>query len=292
MLVTTYYHPRSLPHPNEIDEIEGPWPQDGLPMAIGEDGDRDDLMGESQAGLYSSDEDEEWNQEESDHLESNDIPEVTPPPAKRRKSEKAVPSGIVSSSKSSAKSKRSGVSRRIQGRLQNMLSLPFDVLFLVYILRIGAMDLVNLARTNKALRDVLMSRKSIWVWLISRRNAGVTKVPNPPDDMSEPAWALLLFGPAVCSQCSTRNIHRVDFALRRRLCTVCRKKYLVPAVKFRYQCPGLNESVMELLPHTKSMAPILRQSLNLCLLTAGPASQLEDGRIAAFPPVVSTGSQI
>jgi len=89
--------------------------------------------------------DEEWNQEESDHPELNDIPEgtferpqephamlivhtVTPPPAKRRKS---VPSGMVSSSKSPAKRKRTGVSRRIQGRLQNMLLLPFDVLFLV-----------------------------------------------------------------------------------------------------------------------------------------------------------------
>ena len=61
------------------------------------------------------------------------------------------------------------------------------------------MDLVNLARTNKALRQVLMSRKSIWVWLVVRRNAGATTVPDPPDDMSEPAWALLLFGPAVCS---------------------------------------------------------------------------------------------
>jgi hypothetical protein len=27
-------------------------------------------------------------------------------------------------------------------------------------------------------------------------------VPDPPEDMSEPAWALLLFGPAVCSVCS------------------------------------------------------------------------------------------
>lgn len=166
MLVTTYYHPRSLPHPDEIDEIEGPWPQDELPMAIGEGGDRDDLIGGSQAGSYSSDEgeghnlvggmgpslifseEEEWNREESDHLEFNDIPEgtlgavkgphttlivhtVTPPPAKRRKSEKAVPSEIASSSKTPAKSKRIGVRRRIQGRLQNMLSLPFDVLFLV-----------------------------------------------------------------------------------------------------------------------------------------------------------------
>jgi hypothetical protein len=95
MLVTTYYHRRSLPHPNGIDEIEGPWPQDGLSGAIGEGGDRDDLMGGFQAGLYSSDEgeehnlvwwhgsesdilgEEEWNQEESDHPDFNDIPEGT-----------------------------------------------------------------------------------------------------------------------------------------------------------------------------------------------------------------------
>src|SRR5882757_8313460 len=126
---------------------------------------------------------------------------VTPPPAKRRKSEKAVPSGVASSSKSPAKSKRTGVSRRIQGRLQNMLSLPFDVLFLVcpyqpeshfrplpneplsqIFSELRPMDLVNLARTNKALRGVFMSRESIWVWLVARRNAGATKVPDPPDD--------------------------------------------------------------------------------------------------------------
>ena len=74
------------------------------------------------------------------------------------------------------------------------------------------MDLVNLARTSKALRGVLMSRKSIWVWLVARQNAGVTKVPNPPDDMSEPAWALLLFGPAVCSVCSQESLRIVSFS--------------------------------------------------------------------------------
>ena len=61
--------------------------------------------------------------------------------------------------------------------------------------------------------------------------------------MSEPAWALLLCGPAVCSlrsqffsrivlilsrfssqQCSTKNVYRVDFARRRRLCIICKKK--------------------------------------------------------------------
>jgi hypothetical protein len=141
---------------------------------------------------------------------------VRPPAGKRRKVEKA---GKASSSKYSAKTKRTGISRRIRGRLQNMLSLPLDVLFLVRLFRggiavpvrpehaiilqilseLGPMDLVNLARTSKALRQVLMSRKSLSVWLVARRNAGLTRVPDPPEGMSEPAWALLLFGPAVCS---------------------------------------------------------------------------------------------
>jgi len=60
-------------------------------------------------------------------------------------------------------------------------------------------DLLTLARTSKDLRRLLMSRKSLWVWITARRNAGETRVPDPPEDMSEPAWALLLFGPAVCS---------------------------------------------------------------------------------------------
>ena len=71
----------------------------------------------------------------------------------------------------------------------------------------GPMDLVNLARTSKALRQVLMSRKSMWVWIAARRNAGVVMVPDPPEDISEPAWALLLFGPAVCSVSKRLFLH-------------------------------------------------------------------------------------
>ncbi|KAH9054760.1 hypothetical protein EDB87DRAFT_1568074 [Lactarius vividus] len=162
------------------------------------------------------------------------------PIAKRRRLEKASPS----------KPKKSGPGRRVQGRLQDMLSLPLDVLFGIFS-ELLPMDLLNIARTSNALRQVLMSRKSTSVWIAARRNAGATVVPEPPEDMSEPAWAQLLFGPAVCSQCSARNIHRVDFALRRRLCTVCRKRNLIFSIKFRSQCPDLKESVMDLLPYTK-----------------------------------------
>jgi hypothetical protein len=51
--------------------------------------------------------------------------------AKRRKLEEPASSSNAGSSASPVKTKRAGTGRRIQGRLQNMLSLPFDVLYLV-----------------------------------------------------------------------------------------------------------------------------------------------------------------
>jgi hypothetical protein len=43
-----------------------------------------------------------------------------------------------------------------------LLKVPLSQIFA----ELGPMDLVNLARTNKALRHVLMSRKSTSVWLV------------------------------------------------------------------------------------------------------------------------------
>lgn len=223
--------------PRESDDDD---PIDGSLAELSSSEDGDDDGGSASVGDEHESDPSEG--EESDSSEFGDPFEATPqaPTAKRRKLEKASPSKL----------KKSGLSRRVQGRLENMLSLPLDVLFVI-LSALRPMDLLNLARTSNALRQVLMSRKSMSVWITARRNAGATVVPDPPEDMSEPAWAQLLFGPAICSQCSARNIHRVDFALRRRLCTVCRKRNLVFSIKFRSQCPDLKESVMDLLPYTK-----------------------------------------
>ncbi|KAI0268999.1 hypothetical protein BGY98DRAFT_318472 [Russula aff. rugulosa BPL654] len=228
-----------------------------------ESDDDNDCMEGSIAASSSSKEDEEqesvWGEPESDasedesdheeidHPEDDDY-EATRPLAKRIKLAKAE---RASSSKSPAKAKGTGVNRRVHGRLQNMLSLSLDALFLI-LSGLGPIDLVNLARTSKALRQLLMSRKSMWVWIVARRNAGAVMAPDPPEDMSEPAWALLLFGPSVCWQCSGKNVHHVDFALRRRLCINCKKKNLVHSTNIRLRCPDLKESVMDLLPYTKN----------------------------------------
>lgn len=254
MPVTTRRQSRSLaPQPNGAERNPPEVRSSGAPLESDYDDPMDGPLGELSSsedddddGGYASEGDEHEPDlsegEESDASDFGDPSQAMPqtPMAKRRKLEKALPS----------KPKKSGPGRRVQGRLQDMLSLPLDVLFGIFS-ELLPMDLLNLARTSNTLRQVLMSRKSTSVWIAARRNAGATVVPEPPEDMSEPAWAQLLFGPPVCSQCSARNIHRVDFALRRRLCTVCRKRNLIFSIKFRSQCPDLKESVMDLLPYTK-----------------------------------------
>lgn len=56
-------------------------------------------------------------------------------------------------------------------------------------------ELLALARTNRILRQVLMSRKSETTWKAAREKIGG---PECPPDLSEPFWADLLFGGMKC----------------------------------------------------------------------------------------------
>jgi hypothetical protein len=149
MPVTTRRQSRGLPQPNATDEGEGTSSVNRV--SINEGGDDDDPMDGPLAKLSSSefeddDEDEHVpSLSEDEDSESSEFGEGTvimhscrsvrsvinlytttampqTPVAKRRKLEKAA---------SPSKVKKSGLSRRVRGRLQNMLSLPLDVLFTV-----------------------------------------------------------------------------------------------------------------------------------------------------------------
>ena len=65
-------------------------------------------------------------------------------------------------------------------------------------------DLLSLIRCTKMLRRTLMSRKAAVIW---KRAAKTLPLPPPecPADMSEPAWANLIFGDPKC-QVSHRTI--------------------------------------------------------------------------------------
>jgi hypothetical protein len=147
MSVTTLLRPRS-PFPNNAsDETERIRIDDSLSRALRESADIDDLMSGFLVG-FSSAEEESGNPDVDVDVDDDDEFEGTfitieghwsclvltctvTLVAKRRKLEKAASLGRAASSVSPAKAKRTGISRRVKGRLQNMLSLPFDVLFLV-----------------------------------------------------------------------------------------------------------------------------------------------------------------
>ncbi|KAI0072229.1 hypothetical protein K474DRAFT_1605514 [Panus rudis PR-1116 ss-1] len=83
--------------------------------------------------------------------------------------------------------------RKVRGRrggLQGLPKMPLELIFKV-LSYLYPMDLLNLARTSKAFRQLLMSKHSAGDWLAARRN--VPEMPNIPENISEPAFANLLF---------------------------------------------------------------------------------------------------
>ena len=117
------------------------------------------------------------------------------PPAKKAKK--------GSAGQSSAKSSRHTKS------LSLLPAMPLDILFevkkknislillptanLVYQVfsRLTPKDIIHLSRTSRTFRDTLMTRNATFVWKAARERFGA---PECPMNMSEPQWAVLLFG--------------------------------------------------------------------------------------------------
>ncbi|KAM5540152.1 hypothetical protein V8D89_006292 [Ganoderma adspersum] len=111
--------------------------------------------------------------------------------------------------------------------------LPLDV-FLEVSPHLYPLDIINLSRTSKPLRSLLLSKCSRPIWTTAL--AKVVELPPRPHDMSEPLYAALVFD-CRCFACGVNNAFSVDYALRVRMCKECYKKNVVVA-----------ESVFESLP--------------------------------------------
>ena len=146
MSVTTLLRqPRSPFHTNVGDALERVRIDDSLLRALRGSADVDDLMSGLLVGLSGEEEKESGDPDvDYDEFEGTFIitkghgsclilTRTVTHVGKRRKLEKAASPEKAASSAPliPMKAKRTGIKRRIQGRLQNMLSLPFDVLFLV-----------------------------------------------------------------------------------------------------------------------------------------------------------------
>ncbi|KAF8838078.1 hypothetical protein BDN67DRAFT_934394 [Paxillus ammoniavirescens] len=110
---------------------------------------------------------------------------------------------------------------RRRGKLEMLPELNLDVLFQIFTF-LHPMDLLNLTRTTKAFRQLLMQKSSAFAWKTARGQ--LEGFPDCPSDLSEPEYANLVFYPH-CHSCGN-VVPTIHWRLRRRYCPSCRKACL------------------------------------------------------------------
>ncbi|RDB27364.1 hypothetical protein Hypma_004481 [Hypsizygus marmoreus] len=97
--------------------------------------------------------------------------------------------------------------------LSCLLRQPPEIVFEVFG-HVHPLDLYHLARSTKALRSLVMTRNSSWLWeVVFERNPAV---PPCPPELSFPRWTDLLFGPMVCEKCN-HNFGSLNATTRHKL---------------------------------------------------------------------------
>ncbi|CAL1707751.1 unnamed protein product [Somion occarium] len=104
-----------------------------------------------------------------------------------------------------------------RGSLRDMPAMPLDILFEVFVY-LEPMDLLNLARTSKPFKQLLVDRTAARFWRAAREN--IKGLPDCPSFLSEPAYANLCFD-AHCHNCLKPNIQTVHWEVKARYCQPC-----------------------------------------------------------------------
>ncbi|KAG5716225.1 Dihydroxyacetone kinase [Termitomyces sp. T112] len=118
--------------------------------------------------------------------------------------------------------------RGIQGKLKLITEMPLDILLEIFSFLQPA-DLLHLSRANKALRGILLDRKTNCIWKGAFMNIEQEPPPEIPEDMTYPDYTLLLYG-TECSYCG-KATSKVHWAARVRLCNDCIKIKTVSALR-------------------------------------------------------------
>ncbi|KAF8878919.1 hypothetical protein BD779DRAFT_1789089 [Infundibulicybe gibba] len=136
--------------------------------------------------------------------------------------------------------------RARNGKMFDLLfSMPLDIVFEVAS-HLAPQDLLTLSRTNKTLHGTLHSPNASSVWKAVRSAVGA---PDCSPGFTEPQWASLLFGRPICEQCGSKNVHNVEFGIRRRVCIRCKKQHLVSAAKLK-KVFGYKPLILDMVPYT------------------------------------------
>ncbi|KAL0946615.1 hypothetical protein HGRIS_012812 [Hohenbuehelia grisea] len=149
------------------------------------------------------------------------------PPAKRRKVAKKkvvkkVEVAEPSTKKVAKKVEVAGSSvkkagKKKAGKLRDLPDMPLDILFEIFG-NLKPLDILRLARTTKALRDILMRRSASSIWKAACAN--LEGFPECPPDISIPQFVNLAFS-THCHRCLSRNASHTIWVSRIRLCRSC-----------------------------------------------------------------------
>ncbi|GAA5946455.1 hypothetical protein JCM3765_000251 [Sporobolomyces pararoseus] len=120
-----------------------------------------------------------------------------------------------------------------------LLALPFD-LFAELCTHLDYKDLISLAKVNKSLHKILLSRAARPIWAGIRKRDGFPLL----DDMSEIKFAILLVGTS-CEGCGTRSHLSRSLFLRNCLCKECLPNFVIASNRLKSKWPELHPRAIE-----------------------------------------------
>ncbi|KAL0947642.1 hypothetical protein HGRIS_013729 [Hohenbuehelia grisea] len=144
-------------------------------------------------------------------------PVTVPSPFSDKTKRKLVHDKAKKNPEAAYKKIKKGKSRA--GKLRNLPEMPLDILFEIFG-QLHPLDVLKLARTTKALRNILMRRSSTSVWRAACANVG--GFPDCPTDLALPQWVSLAFE-THCHDCGRRGPTSKFWVYRKRLCKTCLK---------------------------------------------------------------------
>ncbi|KAL0567807.1 hypothetical protein V5O48_014188 [Marasmius crinis-equi] len=130
-----------------------------------------------------------------------------------------------------------------RGKLDLLPTLPSDI-FEEILSHFHPKSLLALIRVNHAFREELLDPKNTIIWTRVRRSC---MAPDPFPGTAEIDWFKLLFAGTRCMSCGTKNVHRIEFVLTKRLCFNCVQSNGVAKGRFKEFYPGEDKRAIDLV---------------------------------------------
>ncbi|KAG8951208.1 hypothetical protein FRC04_006690 [Tulasnella sp. 424] len=143
------------------------------------------------------------------------------------------------------KAKRRSTGKARAAVLDGFMDIPLDV-FAELCTELTPLDLLQLARSTRRLREILMSKGSKSIW--KRARANIEGLPDCPEDLSEPQYASLMFEVG-CQSCH-KGTRKTDYQLRIRLCNSCLDTRLMTQKHMYGIWHNMPWEVSEHIPHS------------------------------------------